>query len=120
MIVYSFQTDAAVATSQAQSTTGQLDSLPKAYEGIFLNVPNGFKFGASSSIRLWVNGAGSTQFGLAAFESAIDSNNNYSGRTIGESSDGYIYYAVSVVGTVVGKCKTAYLDGTLDPRTFQL
>lgn len=51
-------------------------------------------------------------------ESAIDWNNNYAGRSIGESSDGYILFG-SAVDTVVKKCKAALTSGLLDLRSME-
>ena len=50
--------------------TLSISSKPDAYSGLLLNVPDGFRFGLSGSIRFWVNGgaSGSTQFGLGAFK----------------------------------------------------
>jgi hypothetical protein len=51
-------------------------------------------------------------------ESAIDWNNNFAGKSIGESSDGYVLFG-SAVDTVVGKCKGALASGVLDLRSME-
>ena len=49
-------------------------------------------------------------------ESAIDWNNNFVGKSIGESSDAYILFG-SAVDAVVKKCKAALGSGLLDLRS---
>jgi hypothetical protein len=51
-------------------------------------------------------------------ESAIDWNNNYVGKAIGESSDSYILFD-SAVDSVVKKCKSALTSGGLDLRSLE-
>ena len=92
-------------------------------------VPSDFFFGTKIRVRLLTmapmrqeSRSGVIELGVMTSTmdllKALSTGTNYAGRSIGESSDGYILFG-SAVGTVVEKCKSALATGLLDLRSME-